>query len=90
MLDDPDYILDLSFVNPQENNPQEIRELQISARKAHNRKYISVLFECCGVYQHVYRNRAGNAYEGRCPHCLSPVRILIGPGGTHSRFFRAT
>jgi hypothetical protein len=52
--------------------------------------YLGVRFECCGAYARVYRNRAGDAYEGRCPKCLKPIRFEIGPGGTSSRFFTAS
>jgi hypothetical protein len=53
------------------------------------RKWLGVLFECCDVYYRIYRNAAGNAYEGRCPRCGLHLRIPISPDGTDARFFRA-
>ena len=51
------------------------------------RPFVSVQFACCNVYQRIYRNAVGTAYEGRCPKCGVPVRFVVGRGGTDSRSF---
>ena len=81
----PDYILDVSALSggPQ---PQQPPSEHTDAR---GRRYISVFFECCGVYQRIYRNREGTAYVGWCPRCARKVCVRIGPDGTDCRFFRA-
>lgn len=53
------------------------------------RPFISVLFECCRVYNRVYRNPAGTAYVGWCPRCGKRVEVKVGPGGGENRVFRA-
>jgi hypothetical protein len=90
-MEDPDYILDLS-TNPLSGGPADppAKEAQISANRAAGRRYISVLFSCCNVYQRIYINKTNTAYEGKCPRCLRAARVRIGPGGTSTRFFTAT
>jgi len=51
--------------------------------------WLAVTWRCCKVYSRIYRNRTGEAYEGRCPKCGRHVRATIGPGGTSARFFVA-
>ena len=63
----------------------EAREIMKETRK----KFLGVMFECCNIYQRIYVNKEGNAYEGRCPKCFAEVKALIGADGSDSRFFRA-
>jgi hypothetical protein len=52
-----------------------------------HRPYLQLLFECCGVYQRVYRDKSGEFYQGRCPRCLRQIRFWIRPDGTAARTF---
>ena len=52
------------------------------------RKFLGILFDCCGVYGRIYQNKEGTAYTGRCPRCMRPIKVNIGEGGTWQRFFR--
>lgn len=87
-MDEPDYILDIGGLK---EVPAEGSQEDGSARKSGiaGKKCIYVLFECCGVYCHIYKNKNATAYEGRCPKCLRPISVKIGEGGTNQRFFRA-
>lgn len=80
MSGDPrDYKLDISTL-PEEQSPPPAST---------NRPFLSVLFECCGVYQRIYRDPSAPAYQGRCPRCGRSVTFAVGEGGTPARMFRA-
>ena len=83
---EPDYILELSGQAPQAG-PTSVGTGDGSSLRG--RPWISVKWRCCSTYSRVYRNRAGTAYEGRCPRCAAPVKVTVGPGGTKNRFFEA-
>lgn len=95
VTEEPDYILDIGSQTPRPTNrsPRTAEVPQPNGGSARSgpvaRPYLSVLFECCHLYQRIYKNKAGTAYEGRCPRCLKQVRIPIGQQGTSDRFFRA-
>jgi hypothetical protein len=79
MTSDPrDYKLDISSLSAANSTPSNLP----------SRPFLSVLFECCGVYQRVYRNLNESIYNGRCPRCGQPVTFQVGSSGTSARFFR--
>jgi len=82
MEGDPDYIVDVSGLA---RTPGDA-----PARPDGARPYICVYFECCGVYNRVYRRPQDALYVGWCPKCLRKVRVRVGPNGVSTRFFRAT
>ena len=52
------------------------------------RPFLRILYECCQIYQRIYRSRDGQTYQGRCPGCLRAVRFRVGSGGTSARAFK--
>lgn len=76
----PGEYLDLS------SDPPQRRE----SGRGSGRPFLGVRFACCDIYQRIYPNREGTAYEGACPRCGKQVRFLIGSGGTDARFFEVS
>jgi len=80
MAADPrDYKLDIS----------SLKDGAGSSTGLQGRPFLSVLFDCCQVYQRIYRSPDGKTYRGRCPKCGNPVQFIVGEGGTTARYFRA-
>ena len=78
----PDYLLDVSDLEPEP-------ETEDRGTLLANRRWIGVRFDCCGVYQRLYKSKDGRRYCGCCPRCLRKVRVQVGSGGTDARFFTA-
>jgi hypothetical protein len=93
MNSDPrDYKLDISGLNSQE--PAETSGENAGAQTTHRqhapRPWLSVRFDCCGVYQRIYRAADATHYQGACPRCGGKIRFNISKDGTASRFFRVS
>ncbi|MFQ5412154.1 MAG: hypothetical protein ACE5EC_07640 [Phycisphaerae bacterium] len=54
-----------------------------------NRPWVGIHFECCDVYDRIYRDADSPAYVGRCPRCGRPITIRVDPEGVDSRILRA-
>ena len=79
MSDPRDYKLDIAGLSGA-SKPEKSAE-------ASSRPYLSVQFECCSVYQRIYRDADSQHYTGACPRCGNRVRFTVGEGGSDSRFF---
>ncbi|HEX8341720.1 MAG TPA: hypothetical protein VF624_12495 [Tepidisphaeraceae bacterium] len=76
MISDPrDYKIEINGVRP------------AKAQAAVVRPYLSVLFNCCRVYQRVYKQKDADSYNARCPKCGRTIQFLVGDGGTSDRSF---
>jgi hypothetical protein len=81
---DPEDIVDISALG---GGSRSGGRSQRRRGTGQGRPWLAMKWKCCGAYSRIYRNRAGTAYEGRCPKCAMHVRVPIGPGGTNQRFF---
>lgn len=77
MNDPRDYKLEIS----------SLKQSESAKTKSSPRPYLQALFECCNVYQRIYRNADGKLYDGACPRCGKRVRFVVGEGGTNCRAF---
>lgn len=85
MSSDPrDYKLDISGLKADSDAADPANRAQPA------RPWLSVQFDCCGVYQRIYRSPDGTHYAGACPRCGGRVRFNVDKGGTASRFFRVS
>ena len=64
--------------------------MAVEEKDERGRPFVGIMFECCNVYVRLYKNKKGDHYAGHCSHCLRPLRLPIGEGGSDNRFFRAT
>jgi hypothetical protein len=78
MSDPRDYKLDVAGLSPPESAGEG---------SSPSRPFLGIRFNCCGVYQRVYRSPDGKFYRGRCPRCARAVEFKVGTGGSDSRFF---
>jgi hypothetical protein len=54
---------------------------------AKSRPFLSILFDCCKVYQRIYLDPKTSAYTARCPRCMRSMEFKVGAGGTSERRF---
>ena len=73
------------MVDIYDTDPKDTEEQDATSK----RQYIHVLFDCCNIYQRIYRRRGQRAYIGWCPKCGRRVKVRVGVDGTQCRFFRA-
>lgn len=87
MRSGPDYIVKIEGLATPDASHESRQDAFPGAMQG--RPWIAVRWQCCSAYSRIYRNRAGSAYEGRCPKCGTSAKATVGPGGTNNRFFNA-
>ncbi|TVQ78618.1 MAG: hypothetical protein EA369_06330 [Bradymonadales bacterium] len=64
-----------------------MRDAQV---KTKGRPFLGIFFECCQVYQRIYREPDATRYQGHCPRCYRSIRLRVDPTeGSNCRFWRA-
>ncbi len=81
MDDEPAYHIDIDGI--------DVPGATAGRRDGRARPWVGIHFDCCGVYNRIYRNAEGTAYRGYCPKCAKKVSLRVGDGGTDARFFLA-
>jgi hypothetical protein len=69
--------------------PEEESKNEEKSPKTSQKTYLGIMFNCCGIYSRIYKNKEGTAYVGRCPKCMRNIKVPVGEGGTNQRFFNA-
>lgn len=87
-IDENRDIVDISGLQPDDAPPAPEPADPASGDRP-PRPWVGVQFECCSVYQRIYRRHDRDAYEGACPRCGKKVRFKVGTGGSDARLFRA-
>ena len=75
MADPRDYKVEISSA-AQPPSPQPSHEGR--GGNAEAQPFLSVLFNCCNVYQRIYRSADGRRYDGRCPKCSTAIPGVWG------------
>ncbi len=58
-----------------------------STQPGFKRPFISLMFDCCRVYNRLYLTKDESAFQGRCPKCLKQVTMPISEEGSTRRLF---
>ncbi|MDA1190237.1 MAG: hypothetical protein O3A46_00975 [Candidatus Poribacteria bacterium] len=60
-----------------------------SSESKQKRPFLGIRFDCCGVYQRIYLNKAKTAFVGWCPRCTKRLEVKVSKDGSKNRFFSA-
>lgn len=66
-----------------------IKGVEANEEKRAPKPFLGVMFECCGVYDRVYREKNTQEYQGRCPKCLRKFKVQVDEQrGTATKFIK--